>query len=274
MKRILYICMGTSITAKILMLLITMTIVYAGINMELRKISVLYFLYIFLEFVSLIFAVYCLKNMSRRYHEKLELKAQKQLHKEMQNEIVEQKKLLSEQIHEITERIEILQKQNDLYKQDHTADLLLLLESESIHTNLLLDTLLQQKKRKAQENGIEINIQGYWYEKASLKEIELISFMSNLLDNAIEAAMLSKEKQICVRLDNKLNLLHIKIDNTLAEGITVQLHMSTKNGRYHGYGNRIIQDIITQNDGEIRTWQDEKGFHQDIFLNTKNQEKI
>ena len=92
---------------------------------------------------------------------------------------------------------------------------------------------------------IETNIN---YPKENLIEtIDMIELLTNLIDNAIEASKNALEKKIRLTIfyqDNKIKINIVNsYDANYSNGIT------KKDYKYHGYGKKIIQDIVSKYNG-------------------------
>ncbi len=80
------------------------------------------------------------------------------------------------------------------------------------------------------------------------------------LDNAIENANYSEEKEINIDLDYLKNMLHITIENTFSNNI--------KKGKDRGFGLKIAKLILENNKVfNFNTSIDDKFFKQELIIN-------
>lgn len=141
-----------------------------------------------------------------------------------------------------------------------------------------LKGLLYYKISKMKEN----NIKYYLYvskevnkplEKLDIKNYKDISkIFGVLIDNAIDASMKSTLKEITLDFKMDDNYLMITISNSLPDNVELSkigTGYSTK-GKGHGYGLRLVKDIIKNNSNlELITDSNEKEFTQILMIDTK-----
>lgn len=114
--------------------------------------------------------------------------------------------------------------------------------------NRILNILLAQKVRTCHESGIEIHIYSDAPVLAFLSEIDTVAVFSNLLDNAIEAAALSEQKEIYVDLYTVNNTYSaVKIENSvekeplIVDGQLLTLKADSEN---HGIGIKSVNQAL------------------------------
>lgn len=83
---------------------------------------------------------------------------------------------------------------------------------------------------------------------------DMCALVFNLLDNAIDAARSSKEKQIYIKLMMHNDSLIIEVTNSTAQA--PDFH--SKKGEDHGYGIKIIERIAAKYDGMVKYDYDEQ----------------
>ena len=141
-----------------------------------------------------------------------------------------------------------------------------------------LKGLLYYKISKMKEN----NIKYYLYvskevkkplEKLDIKNYKDISkIFGVLIDNAIDASMKSTLKEITLDFKMDDNYLMITISNSIPDNIEISkigTGYSSK-GKGHGYGLRLVRDIIKNNNNlELITDSNEKEFTQILMIDTK-----
>ena len=74
------------------------------------------------------------------------------------------------------------------------------------------------------------------------------------LDNAIEAAEQTEEKEVSLSLEKQQGYLKIVLKNSKLqemEPLKTQFKTTKRNKKNHGIGNRIIRDIVSNYDGRI-----------------------
>lgn len=135
--------------------------------------------------------------------------------------------------------------------------------------NRILNYLLNDKLKKAEDLNIDVKclIEGNFKNSIALTDFSIV--LGNLLDNAIEATLKVNEKHIKLRIrQNEFNLV-INISNTY-NGVVYKknnLLSTTKlDGINHGYGLSNIKQVCKKYNGEsFITYDDEYFYHSCIF---------
>ena len=127
--------------------------------------------------------------------------------------------------------------------------------------NNILNILLSQKVKEAHERGAEIHIQSTAPKLAYVSDIDTVAVFSNLLDNAIEAAVQTDKKEIFVDLYtvNK-SYAAVKVENyTIAEPVIENgvLRTQKQNKAVHGMGIRSINRALKKYGSEL-SWSYDK----------------
>lgn len=111
--------------------------------------------------------------------------------------------------------------------------------------NMIIDSLLLYKFHAPQYQHIQINTDIHVPVKSFVSDIDLSSLLFNLVDNALNGACQSSEPEIFLSIEEKYHCLKIQIQNSY---VSNQIVSSDK---YHGYGLKIIKDIVKRYHGEI-----------------------
>ena len=93
-----------------------------------------------------------------------------------------------------------------------------------------------------------------------LSDIDLSSLMFNLIDNAINATKLCQRPFIKLHIEEKYHCLKVQIENSYDPKQMIE----KKQG--HGYGLRIIRDIVAAYHGDMTLKQEDGWFDVTIFL--------
>lgn len=170
--------------------------------------------------------------------------------------------------HDYTNHIQVLYGLLQLGEAEQAKEYLASLTKEVLAIKTLkfniehpgLSILLQSKKLAAQNYNIDMNfsISSESFEK--IKTTDLIIILSNLIDNAIDAAKElpegEREISICIQSDEMDYIF--KIINTgptivETEQIYVQGYSTKKaeNGKIRGQGLFIVREIVNKYDGQI-----------------------
>lgn len=118
--------------------------------------------------------------------------------------------------------------------------------------NHRLNILLNQKKAAAVSRGVELDIKVEDCPPGAISAYDLNVILSNLCDNAIEAAALSEEKKALLVLKKTRSYLDILVQNTTPGNVlkdNPQFLTSKADAANHGYGTRIVQSLIEKYEG-------------------------
>ena len=137
--------------------------------------------------------------------------------------------------------------------------------------NNSLNLVLNQKRKTADKAGVDFQIQADMDADYSGKVqiYDLNALLSNLCDNAIEAASKVKNGKICLRLMKKKAYLKIEMENSTSGNVleeNPQFETSKKNKELHGMGIKIIKNIVKTYDGMYETQATKYSLKTNIML--------
>lgn len=121
--------------------------------------------------------------------------------------------------------------------------------------NDIVDAILNQKIILAEEYNINIDVKANIPKEIKIKSIDLLSVLSNAIDNAIEASReINNEdkKRIEVKINPYKDYLLISVSNVAKTSpiSTMRKFQSTKKDKKnHGLGVKIINNIVERYDG-------------------------
>lgn len=136
--------------------------------------------------------------------------------------------------------------------------------------NMLVDAVINTCMETARNKGISIDVRI----KAgigNIEEMDMAILLSNLLDNAIEAAEKTEEKQIETRMVNRKDYLCIAIRNSYNGEIVrdqSELITTKEENAFHGYGLSNVKDIVQKYNGSYQCDMQDKEFVTYISLCT------
>ena len=129
--------------------------------------------------------------------------------------------------------------------------------------NRIIDLVLYHKKQEAEQKNIDWKLHTVKLQDLPMEEHEIVSFMGNLLDNAIEACerMEGGERWILIQISRQKQILNIEISNSIGQAPKEkdgEFISSKENKKRHGYGSKSVRRIVERYDGEI-FYQIQKG---------------
>ena len=223
----------------------------------------------FFVLCSILFALYLRLRRDAERRELMEIK----------NKILEQnydglKQVLDKQAksaHDLKNHLNILYK----YMQDMDTEAakayieevrqpIMVSETEHWTGNEIIDFILNTKSAEAEKNGVAMHIDTK-IGKIGISDRDINSLLSNLIDNAIEAAAKGEgdEKAVEVWMQTVHDMWIMKVKNTYATPIQKRgEHFLTSKAdkKMHGIGLEIIKDIVRKYDGSFKVEYDEKIF--------------
>lgn len=123
-----------------------------------------------------------------------------------------------------------------------------------------LNLVLNQKKKMAEKYGVDFQIRVEIgtdsNNRGKVQMYDLNALLSNLCDNAIEAAAKVKHGKVSLHLMKKKAYLKIEVENSADGNLLMQnpkFETSKKNKKLHGLGIKIIKNIVEMYDGMYET---------------------
>lgn len=135
--------------------------------------------------------------------------------------------------------------------------------------NALMNYILNEKLSKAKLQGVYIKADVENLGFSQIAGIDFSAILGNLLDNALEAASSSKEKQLWVHIKRKRGYDTIKISNSIDESVLQTnplLKTSKTDAEAHGLGSKQIKSLVEKYDGILDIWEENGMFHVQIMF--------
>lgn len=120
--------------------------------------------------------------------------------------------------------------------------------------NIIADALIESKAKLSSENGITMTMEGR-IPSDNVEDVDLVILISNLLDNAIEAACQVKgEKHIEIQSILKKNIWVFLVKNPCVKDIDIKnnyLKTTKEDKDNHGFGISNIERVIKKYNGKL-----------------------
>ena len=130
----------------------------------------------------------------------------------------------------------------------------------------VVDAILTENMKKAEDLGIQMTVDAHMIPvDIQLKNWELCSLFSNLLNNCLEAK--ATHVQVMVKAVKHMLLIQTKNDYQVEPEIVNGHCQSKKIGSHHGLGLKNVEDIVEKYEGSIGYSKDHGVFGVDIMLN-------
>ena len=121
--------------------------------------------------------------------------------------------------------------------------------------NFIADALLDSKAKTATQFGIMMTVEGN-IPANKVDDVNLVILISNLLDNAIEAAkQVEGEKKIEIQSILKKNIWILSVKNSCVKDIVIRdnrIETTKENKEAHGFGLSNIEKVTKKHDGELQ----------------------
>ena len=118
--------------------------------------------------------------------------------------------------------------------------------------NRVAAAVLWGKAAEAEAMGVALHMEASLPEETGIEAHDLISVLSNLLDNALTAAARSEEKRVSVSLRREKGTVLFRVENTVPRGETPDFRSTRKADRGgHGLGLSIVRELCRKYDGSL-----------------------
>lgn len=117
--------------------------------------------------------------------------------------------------------------------------------------NEVANVVLSSKAETAQRLGLTADFQISLPKELTMADTDLCALLGNALDNAIEAAQETHDKQIRVRCRADKGLFMLQVDNALTGKEKPDLSTTKSDKRSHGFGLTGMREIATRYGGSL-----------------------
>lgn len=148
----------------------------------------------------------------------------------------------------------------------------------SLCGNYAIDYILNFEIRRANSCGVKIDYKIFVPPQLPFDDKDLCSLLTNILDNAIEAAAKMTNKTIELKLEWKNDVFLIHCSNAtdqFTEGkISSHIPTTKRNREVHGYGMKIIRSIVKKYNGTVKITVKDGKFRLSLYLGQELAENV
>ena len=141
-------------------------------------------------------------------------------------------------------------------------------------SNNVINSIINLELTKAKIKKIKIDVKVVVPPSLPFKDIDLVSLLTNMIDNAIENYYSEGKDTISVRIMKQNDFIRFLVSNPVDMGKINPRALTTtqKVGRGHGYGTKIIKNIADAYNGFVDFNVEDKRFICDVVLNLNTKE--
>lgn len=140
--------------------------------------------------------------------------------------------------------------------------------------NVILDSVINYKLSKAEEQGIHVLAEIKLPEKIAVEDDDMVVILGNLLDNAMEAtSKLNENQKIQINIAEVKGTLCVKISNTFDGEIKKKagkLQTLKEDSMNHGIGLESVEGIVQKYHGEMKVSYEREMFLVILYLYQSN----
>lgn len=135
-------------------------------------------------------------------------------------------------------------------------------------SNKVINSIINLELTKAKIKNITIDVKVVVPPLLPFKDIDLVSLLTNMIDNAIENYSSKEDETIIVRILKQNDFIRFIVSNPVdMDKISLgSLTVTKKVGRGHGYGTKIIKNIAKVYNGYVDFSVEDKRFITDAML--------
>ena len=136
-------------------------------------------------------------------------------------------------------------------------------------SNNVINSIINLELTKAKIQNIKIDVKVVVPPSLPFQDIDLVSLLTNMIDNAIENYYDENKKPITVRIMKQNDFIRFLVANPVnMKNINPRsLTTTKKTGRGHGYGTKIIKNIASAYNGYVDFSVQDNNFICDAVLN-------
>ncbi len=138
--------------------------------------------------------------------------------------------------------------------------------------NSIVDAIINQYYARAEQSGVTMEVKGRFPMDCNINTYDLCTIFSNVLSNALEAALETEEKYISVECGYTDKSIIIIVKNSFdsqTKSGNAQWRTRKGNTDYHGYGLENIKDSVERYNGVFDIETDDNMFNVKILFSNR-----
>lgn len=166
----------------------------------------------------------------------------------------------------------ITNQHDKLYEYVEELDKEIIVAEALVYTGIfVVDSIITSKYLYGRNKGITFVVNTALVTQGAISDFDINIILSNILDNAIEGALKSKEKKIEINIFEKNNNIVFKIRNTFHGKIKKVngIYITTKEGSIHGLGISRVMNAVEKYNGAIYMNHDNNVFENKVIIPLK-----
>lgn len=191
--------------------------------------------------------------------------------KEIMKQEMELKQIRKQIYLDIEKTQALLRRHLDNEAQDYIKNKCSQLKNMSIgrySENKMIDIILYNKVKLMKDKHIQETVDISIQENINIDDIDLVTLLFNVLDNAIEACeKLDKKRFIHIKIFEKYNCIYVEVINSKNKYInSIHLKTTKEDTLNHGIGITIIKNIVNKYKGDVLFEDNGSTFRVKLFL--------
>lgn len=191
--------------------------------------------------------------------------------KEIMKQEMELKQIRKQIYLDIEKTQALLRRHLDNEAQDYIKNKCSQLKNMSIgrySENKMIDIILYNKVKLMKDKHIQETVDISIQENINIDDIDLVTLLFNVLDNAIEACeKLDKKRFIHIKIFEKYNCIYVEVINSKNKYInSIHLKTTKEDTLNHGIGITIIKNIVNKYKGDVLFEDNGSTFRVKMFL--------
>lgn len=219
--------------------------------------------YLFLSLFGVLFYRYCYRNEVRQdnIYRNLNTQYLYQANEEKYKQLEKENDIVAHQLHDLKKHIRIIEQYLNEENKDEMKEYINEIKKETLklsnlpHSgNIHIDRVIHSYQKDLNDAQIQLNLECDDMDLSFISPIDLNALLANILENAIESCIRSKDKNIILKIRKQKSLFIIKMKNSCDHVLIKDNSLiSIKEDKlYHGYGMQNINTICTKYQGQMK----------------------